>query len=170
MTIGSSVFGNALRTIIWGGLGLVLLFGGIYFITTENAPECGGQSMQRGDECVGTRSGVRDFDEMKHADRTMGYVLAGFGSVLTLITGAGLLEDFRRRNLITVSDASLLSADEMAAITAMISSATSTSIRPTPRTATRARRSVTATTSHRSAHEANGPIARRSGSASPRGR
>ena len=127
MTIGSSVFGNALRTIIWGGLGLVLLFGGIYFITTENAPECGGQSMQRGDECVGTRSGVRDFDEMKHADRTMGYVLAGFGSVLTLITGAGLLEDFRRRNLITVSDASLLSADEMAAITAMVGTVTTTS-------------------------------------------
>jgi len=96
-----------------------MLMAGLNGVVGDGPPTCGGQTMERGDECVGTKSGRRDYDEVKRSDRTSGYFLTGFGLLIGLGGVVVLASGIRDRHLVTVTDDALLGAGEVARFTGL---------------------------------------------------
>ena len=123
MATSSSGPSSLLSAVIWGLLGVILgggmLMAGLNGVVGDGPPTCGGQTMERGDECVGTKSGRRDYDEVKRSDRTSGYFLTGFGLLIGLGGVVVLASGIRDRHLVTVTDDALLGAGEVARFTGL---------------------------------------------------
>ncbi|MFI2231734.1 hypothetical protein [Nocardia testacea] len=74
-------------------LGIGLLIGGVVTLTTDEV-RCGGEVMSVGDRCEETSSGsstTRDYDDQESDNKAGGWIMIGFGSVILLVFGLGLI-------------------------------------------------------------------------------
>lgn len=103
-------------------LGLLIGIGGSWwdFSRPKEAPTCDGQVMQRGDLCVSSRGSSRDYDgQLREQNEVQPYGWGVTGGILFIAGALSLISDFRKRDIVTVSDASLLTPEQVCAATGL---------------------------------------------------
>ncbi|RZS41278.1 hypothetical protein EV193_103600 [Herbihabitans rhizosphaerae] len=79
--------GSIIKWFLAGVIGLGMIVGGIVMLSDDTV-KCGSQTMREGQSCKETSRGgstkERDVDEQRSDNKSTGWLLTGFGSLLTL--------------------------------------------------------------------------------------
>lgn len=121
MTSRSAVPASFIKAVLWAlaiaAVGIGLFAFGMDSANSDGPPTCGGKTMKRGDECVGTKSGRRDYDQVKKSDHTSGLFMMGLGTLMLLGGGAMLVSAIRDRKLVQPGDKVVLTPGAVGRIT-----------------------------------------------------